>query len=270
MNTLSFRWFALAVALAGPVSSRLAGQATPPDPGQTPAANPIPQSLPGRAASWKSLLPNILDDQKRIWSFPARVAEDRNYIATAAVLGSVAGLIALDPAEGRYFRQSTAYRPFNNAFGGNMTAIGTIVAPLSLYGIGLLRKDTKMTTTAFLAGEAVADSEIVATVLKDATRRVRPASVPLHGNYADTWFESGGSPLSARGGFPSGHTIAAFSIATIVARRYGNHRWVPYAAYGLATAVALSRLTLSAHFLSDVFAGAALGYSISRFEVLRQ
>jgi len=31
-----------------------------------------------------------------------------------------------------------------------------------------------------------------------------------------------------------------------------------------------SRLSLSAHFLSDVFVGGALGYSISRFTVLRQ
>jgi membrane-associated phospholipid phosphatase len=76
--------------------------------------------------------------------------------------------------------------------------------------------------------------------------------------------------LRGHGSFPSGHTIAAFSIATVVARRYGNHRWVPYAAYGMAALVGFSRLSLSAHFLSDVFMGGALGYSISRFTVLRQ
>jgi membrane-associated phospholipid phosphatase len=76
--------------------------------------------------------------------------------------------------------------------------------------------------------------------------------------------------LSAGGGFSSGHTIAAFSIATVVARRYRTRRWVPYFFYGLATLVGFSRLSLSAHFLSDVFVGGALGYSISRFAVLRQ
>jgi membrane-associated phospholipid phosphatase len=64
--------------------------------------------------------------------------------------------------------------------------------------------------------------------------------------------------------------MAAFSLATVVARRYGKHRWVPYTAYGLAALVGFSRITLSAHFLSDVFMGGALGYSISRFAVLRQ
>jgi membrane-associated phospholipid phosphatase len=34
--------------------------------------------------------------------------------------------------------------------------------------------------------------------------------------------------------------------------------------------VGFSRLSLSAHFTSDVFMGAALGCSISRFAVLRQ
>ena len=127
-----------------------------------------------------------------------------------------------------------------------------------------------MQRTALLAGEAVADAEILATFLKDATGRLRPADIPASGNFSDSWLDSRGSRLRANGSFPSGHTIAAFSIATVVARRYGNHRWVPYAAYGLAGLVGLSRVSLSTHFLSDVFVGGALGYSISRFAVLRQ
>jgi membrane-associated phospholipid phosphatase len=121
-----------------------------------------------------------------------------------------------------------------------------------------------------LATEALADSEIVATVLKDITRRQVPSTIPKTGNFSDSWFDNKGSYFSGNGSFPSGHTIAAFSVATIVARRYRNHRWVPYASYGLAGLVAFSRLTLSAHFLSDVFMGGALGYTISRFTVLRE
>jgi hypothetical protein len=44
------------------------------------------------------------------------------------------------------------------------------------------------------------------------------------------------------GSFPSGHTIAGFSVATVVSRRYGKkHRWVPDAAYGMAALVGASR-----------------------------
>lgn len=188
---------------------------------------------------------------------------------TAAVLGATTGLFLFDPTEAPYFRRSMTFNGFNNIFSGNATVIGTIAVPVSLYGIGLLRKDSRMQHTALLAGEAVADAELVTTVLKDATKRMRPQGISGN-NFYDSWFESGGSVLRGDGSFPSGHTIAAFSIATVVARRYGNHRWVPYVCYGAAALVGFSRLTLSAHFLSDVFMGGALGYSISRFAVLRQ
>src|SRR5580692_11280663 len=242
------------------------------DPPQFPASSSSSQSPPvvDRPVSWKLLLPNILNDQERIWSFPARLTQDHNWIATAAILGTTAGLFALDPTEASYFRRTSTYQGFNNIFTGNATVVGTIVAPVSLYTIGLIRKDSKMQQTALLTGEAVADAEIVTTVFKDATKRVRPAGFPPQGNLYDSWFESSGSLLRGNGSFPSGHTIAAFSVATVIARRYGSHRWVPFAAYGMAALVGLSRLSLSAHFMSDVFMGGALGYSISRFTVLQQ
>jgi membrane-associated phospholipid phosphatase len=220
--------------------------------------------------SWKLLLPNLLSDQARIWTFPARLVNGQNWIPAAAIVGTTAGLWAFDPAEASYFRHTSTFSQFNNVFSGNATSMGIIIGPSSLYAIGLIRKDSKMQHTALLAGEAVVDAEVVTTVLKDATKRVRPSAIRLSGNYNDSWFESSGSYLRGNGSFPSGHTIAAFSVATIMARRYGNHRWVPYAAYGMAALVGFSRLSLSAHFMSDVFMGGALGYSISRFAVLRQ
>lgn len=236
------------------------------------AAQSAPQasSTFDRPVSLKLLVPNILSDQQRIWLFPARLAKRRTLIPTVAVLGTAAALVALDSRDAPYFRRTSSFSGFNSVFTGNATAIGTLLAPVSLYGAGLVLKDSKMRGTALLAGEAVADSEILATVLKDATKRARPAAIPANGNFSDTWYDSKGSFLRGGGGFPSGHTIAAFSIATIVARRYGNHRWVPYVSYGAAALVGFSRLTLSAHFVSDVFMGAALGYSVSRFGVLRQ
>lgn len=266
-------WFAVAVP------SPTACQTT--EPGQVPTAGLPPGAPPNsaashptttadRAVSLKLLLPNLLNDQKRIWLFPTKLAEGHDWIPTAAILGTTAGLIALDPIEGSYFRGTTSFHGFNKVFSGNNAVIGTVAVPASLYVAGLMRKDSKMTGTALLGAEAVADAEIVASFLKAATWRVSPLGIPVHKNFSDSWFESGGSPWRTHGGFPSGHTIAAFSIATIVARRYGNHRWVPYAAYGMAALVGFSRITLSEHFTSDVFIGAVLGYSISRFAVLHQ
>jgi membrane-associated phospholipid phosphatase len=44
---------------------------------------------------------------------------------------------------------------------------------------------------------------------------------------------------------------------------------VPWVAYGIAGAIGFSRVSGQAHFPSDVFLGAALGSSISRYVVLR-
>lgn len=222
-----------------------------------------------RPVSWKLLVPNILCDQKAIWLFPAKVTERHNWIPTVSIASATAGLFLFDPTEARYFHQSSSFQGFNGIFSSKATVIGTIIAPTSLYAAGWIRKDTKMRHTALLAGEAVADAEIVTTVLKDIDRRSRPATFNAHGNYWDSWFESKGSPLRGDGSFPSGHTIAAFSIATVLAHKYRTHRWVPYVCYGMAALVGFSRLSLSAHFASDVFVGAALGYGISRFAVLR-
>ena len=279
----------LAIVLMGlslGIPSGTADQATEPDqtppaasppsaPSQTPVPSPAPPPSPAvdRAISWKLLFPNLIADQEQMWSFPSRLVQGQNWIPTAAVVGTGAGLLLLDPTEAAYFRRTPTFHAFNNIFTGNATLVGIIAAPASLYAIGLIGKDSKMQHTGLLAGEAVADTELLTTVLKDATRRVRPAGFPPSGNYNDSWFESSGSfrsYLRGNGSFPSGHTIAAFSVATITARRYGNHRWVPYVAYGAAALVGFSRLSLSAHFMSDVFMGGALGYSISRFTVLRQ
>ena len=223
-----------------------------------------------RNVSWGTLAPNIASDQKDIWLSPLKLKDPKYWVPTAIILGATAGLIALDPVEGRYFRDSSSYSGLNHVFSSNATILGTVLAPVSLYAIGLARKDSKLKATALLAGEAVADSEIVMAALKYAGGRIRPAAVPLKGNYSDTWFENASGTLRSNASFPSGHSIAAFSLATVIARRYGNHRWVPYVAYGGAALVGLSRLTLSAHFTSDVFVGGVLGYSISRFAVLQQ
>ena len=251
---------------------------------QTPAPNQAPPTDPAnlqpppvassskdydRPVSWKLLVPNLLSDQKAIWLSPLKLTEDHNWIPTLSVVGVTAGLFALDPYEGRYFHNTSTFHGFNSVFTGNATVIGSIIAPVSLYAIGLVRKDTKMQHTALLAGEAVADAEILTTVFKDIDRRARPSSIPAHGNYWDSWLDDKGSSLRGNGSFPSGHAIAAFSIATVIAHRYRTHRWAPYVAYGMAGVVGFSRLTLSAHFTSDVFMGAVLGYSISRFAVLR-
>jgi membrane-associated phospholipid phosphatase len=222
-----------------------------------------------RDVSFKKLVPNILEDQKHIWTFPVRLGEGHNVLPTVAVLGTTAGLVVADPHVAGYFRKTDTFHDFNRVFSGSWTTAETFAIPGALLAAGLLRKDKKMENTALLAAEAVADASVVQVVFKGATGRLRPSDIPITGNFSDSWSDRNGFDRF-HSSFPSGHAVAAFAVATVVAHRYRQHKWVPYAVYGLAAVIGFSRVSTSAHFPSDVFFGAALGYTVARFTVLHR
>ena len=61
---------------------------------------------------------------------------------------------------------------------------------------------------------------------------------------------------------PSGHTSTMFSLATVAEQHFGWKVGLP--AYALASAVGLSRIESNKHYLSDVLAGATLGFVVGR------
>jgi membrane-associated phospholipid phosphatase len=189
-------------------------------------------------------------------------------------VAAAAALIALDPVDTRYFQrnsfqQSPTVHRINNILSGPTTSIAIAAVPVTCYLAGLAAKDSYATQTALLAGEAVADAAIVATVMKDIDLRKRPGEVGPNGNLSDSWLDTKNRNITGAGSFPSGHATAAFAVATVFAERYRSHRWVPWAAYGLAGVIGFSRLSNQAHFPSDIAVGAALGFSVSHFVVLR-
>jgi membrane-associated phospholipid phosphatase len=231
---------------------------------------PVTQPSPERQISWRRLVPNMVQDQKQIWLFPVSLAHGHHLLPVLAVAGVTAGFMAIDEHNAKYFRNTQTFAGFNKVFSGSNSSLGMEIFPAAFYAIGLARKDTYAQHTVLLAGEAVLDSEILTAVIKDVDRRFRPASVPPGGDFSHSWFqETRGSYLGGVGSFPSGHAIAAFSVATVFAKRYPNPRWHVWLAYGLASLVGFSRLSLQSHFSSDVFAGAALGFSIAHYVVLR-
>src|SRR6516164_5841501 len=85
-----------------------------PAPDQSPSSNaptsasPSTTALPpvqqpsvvfDRPVSWKLLPRNLLSDQERIWTFPARLVNRQDWIPAAAVIGTTAALWTLDPTE---------------------------------------------------------------------------------------------------------------------------------------------------------------------------
>ena len=222
-----------------------------------------------RETSWRTLPRDFLHDQKDIWLFPVQLAKGHHWLPTLAITGTTAGLIFADPHVMPFFRDHTRnLDDLNDTFDAPITSAEVAAVPVSLMVAGYLRHDSYEVTTSLLAAEAYADSAVVDLAMKAVTRRKRPSDVPPGASFNDTFFSGGKSPFHGSS-FPSGHAAGVFSVATVVATRYQRHRWVPWLAYSFATAISFSRVTASAHFPSDVFLGAALGYTITRFEVMR-
>jgi undecaprenyl-diphosphatase len=97
------------------------------------------------------------------------------------------------------------------------------------------------------AAAMAAESLLTNGVVKTVFGRVRPA------DYADIEWRNGlHRPITSS--FPSGHATAAFCAATLLG---GGPGW-----YGLAGAVAASRVYIRLHHASDVAAGAAIGLAL--------
>jgi membrane-associated phospholipid phosphatase len=221
-----------------------------------------------REGAWRKLPANFVHDQKDMWLFPLKVAEGHYWLPTVLVIAATAALIYTDPKTEPHFRQTDPFQDSDHALGGTVSGGVIAAVPAVFYVASLVRKDDYGQATSLLAGEAVVDDTVLMVVAKAITRRLRPSDIPVYGNYNDTFFQQHKGTLGAGSSFPSGHAMMSFSVAAIFAHRYRQHRWVPFVAYGVATAISFSRLTTGAHFPSDVLFGAATGFAIARFDVL--
>lgn len=235
-----------------------------------PAPIPQTQQTSARQISWKGLFPNVLEDEKKIWwDFPKDLVHGKHWLPRSMALAGTVGLIALDSHDEPYFRRTSTFQGFNRVMSFNGTIAAMAAVPATTYFVGLVSHKSYAKQTAELTAESLIAAGIPALVTRDIARRVPPSDIPPYENFSDSWFRSHRSPFYlGAGGFPSGHTLVAFSVATIFADRYRKHRWVRWVAYSGAGAIAFSRITKQAHFPSDVFAGAVLGYATAHFVVL--
>jgi hypothetical protein len=167
-------------------------------------------------------------------------------LATAGLLlipldSALTDVIPRTPADGK----TDGFTEAANKLGGREGLLATIGG---LYLLG----DDYDKDTAKLALAALVNASITTEGVKMLTGRERPdvsgGLLKFHGPTVS----SGGDLKS----FPSGHTAAAFAVATVLANRHPKQKWLYY---GLATAVGYARIRKSAHFPSDVIVGAAIG-----------
>jgi membrane-associated phospholipid phosphatase len=221
---------------------------------QTPLASPSPTPQASKTPTLESqFFRNVLRDQEAIWTSPFRLhGRDARWLAPLGL--GTAALIATDRRTGDEVGESTSQLNASRivSYAGSTYGVGGIAA--TFYFFGRARHDERARETGLLGAEALIDSGIVVTALKEITQRRRP----LSGADRSDFFDGGSS-------FPSGHSIEAWSLAAVIANEYHDHRWVQVSAYGIASAVSLSRFTGRQHYLSDVLVGSAAGYGIGRY-----
>src|SRR5579863_9558692 len=165
------------------------------------------------------LFSNVLLDQKEIWTSPFRMhkKDAKWWLGFGAV---TAALIATDHKSSTLLENS----PSQIAWAGRVSNVGAVytLVPLvaGFYGYGVLKDNPQARETGVLGTEALLDSLIVVTILKPIAGRVRQDSTTgERGQFFD-----GGD------GFPSGHAIESWALASVIAHEYKKRggKFVPY------------------------------------------
>jgi small basic protein len=134
---------------------------------------------------------------------------------------------------------------------GNSEELGTFLGQdillasgtTALFISGRLSSDPKFREMSYSMTQGIVLNTIITVGIKESVNRIRPNR--LDGN-----------------SFVSGHASSIFTIATVLNEFYGHK--VGVSAYAIAVFVGTTRLSKNVHFLSDVVAGAAIGYIVGK------
>ena len=151
-------------------------------------------------------------------------------------------------------RASTVFR--------NMADPGTIYVSLGLYGAGVLLRNRVASDIGLHTTESLIVASTAGFLLKGIVGRPLPRQPSAD---ADSYHFGRGIRVDGNWqSFPSGHTLAAFAVASaLTAEAYD--RWPAHArlvgilTYSAAAGAGISRLYNNAHWVSDIIFGAGIG-----------
>jgi hypothetical protein len=194
-------------------------------------------------------------DQNDIWTSPKNLRfSDTTWLVPMS--GLAAGLLVTDADFGRHSSRDaktmSRYTTVSNA------GIAALAGSAGLmYVFSYKNHNSHWRETGFLAGEAALNSLMVTEAAKYSFRRDRP----IQGDGTGSFFQNGAS-------FPSEHSAAAWSIASVIAHEYPGPL-TKLLAYGAAGLVSYSRVRARQHFPSDVLLGALIG-ELSAYTVYKR
>jgi len=147
-----------------------------------------------------------------------------------------------------------------------------VITPVSVYLAGRFRGDAKLQ----IAGAALLQSLVLTQAFHLPLKMITGRAVP--GLISDVFFEpnhfidertddfSGEFhwfKADFMDGWPSGHTASAFSAAAVLSEIYKDNTLLKVGVYSYAALTAFS-VGISAHWVSDVVAGALIGYAVGK------
>lgn len=203
----------------------------------------------------KSTFGPFLEDGKYLFTFPKR-ANKKGARWTSLFLLSTAAVIHFD----EYIREAVQESRSScaDSAAGFFEPLGR--AEINLVECGLfyfaarLLDDDYLKDTSILALESLIYTGLITSVSKVMFGREGPSSLQRWGSF-----------FNRDDLFPSGHTSRSFAMATVLAERYKKkYMYLPYLAYSIAFLIGFSTVVEDTHWLSDVFAGAALGFLIGK------
>ena len=214
----------------------------------------------------KEYISSYWTDAKGLIASPVKWTKGE-WIGAGAVVATTAFLFTQDEKITTYFRglPNDNFDQVNKYFYdpyGKMYYTIPLMGAFYIYGAANHKDKPKVVAMDFV--KASVYSGIIVTVIKHVTHRRRPYQTdPLNahiweGPIPDSWGHTS---------FPSGHTIMAFTFASVVGTHYKKTVWVPIVVYSLAGLEGYSRIRSDKHWASDVLVGAALGYAIGKFVV---
>ena len=236
-------------ATAPPALSAQRGQDSS-TPGEVPN---VAGASPG-SPSMGGFFTDIVRDEKSILTSPAQIkGKDLWWLVPLA--GTTGFLLASDERNMRERIRTDALAQSRSRFISDAGVGSLALIPAAVYWWGWRHSDDYAKDSSLLTARALADSLVLTEGIQLITRRDRP----MYGNGSGKFFDAG-----LDSSFPSMHAASAWSIASVLARRYPG--WLSQLGlYSIATAVSLSRVTAREHFPSDVAVGSALGWLIGRY-----
>lgn len=138
--------------------------------------------------------------------------------------------------------------------------LGNRTGSVLLVALVIVLAASRWKRAALIGVVAALTQSVVVEALKALSGRLRPITVEEQGIEPGFY-----GPMMEGNSFPSGHATFAFTLAVVAAAFFPRARRVIYA---IAVFIAISRIMLDKHYLSDVAAGAMIGWAIGSFFVL--